>query len=117
MVKKVKVSQAEFDAMVQRIKKDYTTDDGYVYHAQDKFGGYIVQSFLVTYNAPNGDITAYSPMYETHYAVGKKVFKTEDEARQFSKDLMARGALGGWSETFEPVTHIYLGDLLTESLF
>lgn len=50
------------------------------------------------------------------YAVGKKVFETEREAREFSKDLMARGALGGWRQTSEPVTHYYLGDLMTEPI-
>ena len=52
----------------------------------------------------------------THYAVGEKVFETEDEARRFSKDLMSRGALGGWRETTEPVTHYYLGELMTEPI-
>lgn len=51
-----------------------------------------------------------------HWAVGNKVFETEQEARQFSKDLMAHGALGGWRETSEPVTHYYLGDLMTEPI-
>lgn len=51
-----------------------------------------------------------------HYKVGKKIFKTENEARQFSKDLQAYGALGGWSETNEAVTHYYLGDLMTEPI-
>lgn len=50
------------------------------------------------------------------YAVGKKVFETEREAREFSKDLMTRGALGGWRQTSEPVTHYYLGDLMTEPI-
>lgn len=49
-----------------------------------------------------------------NYAVGDKVFKTEDEARSFSRDLMAMGALGGWNETYRPVTHYYLGNLMAE---
>lgn len=49
-----------------------------------------------------------------HYRVNKQVFATEEEARQYSKDLMAYGGLGGWSETDEPFTHIYLGDLKTQ---
>jgi len=51
-----------------------------------------------------------------NWAVGKKVFETEKEARDFSRDLMSRGALGGWRETSEPVTHYYLGDLMTEPI-
>jgi len=51
-----------------------------------------------------------------NYAVGSKVFATEAEAREFSRDLMAYGALGGWRETTEPVTHYYLGDLMTEPI-
>ena len=51
-----------------------------------------------------------------NWKVGRKVFKTENEARNFSKDLQAYGALGGWCKTSEPVTHIYLGDLKTEEI-
>lgn len=50
------------------------------------------------------------------YRVGQKVFETEGEARDFSRDLMAYGALGGWEETDAPATHIYLGDLRTETI-
>lgn len=52
----------------------------------------------------------------TNYKVGKKVFATEQEAMQFAKDLMAYGALRGWSETTEKVTHRYIGDLKTEKV-
>lgn len=48
------------------------------------------------------------------YRVNSKVFKTEDEARAFSRDLMSLGGLGGWMETTDPVTHIYKGDGYTE---
>lgn len=50
------------------------------------------------------------------WAVGNKVFETENEARNFSIDLMGRGALGGWKETTDPVTHYYLGDGMTEPI-
>lgn len=50
------------------------------------------------------------------YKVNGKVFETEQEAREFSKDLMAYGGIGGWRETDEPVTHYYLGDLMTEPI-
>ena len=48
------------------------------------------------------------------YKVNSKVFETEAEAQAFTKDLQAHGGLGGWYPTDEPVTHYYLGDLLTE---
>lgn len=51
-----------------------------------------------------------------HYKVNNKVFETEDEARRFGKDLQAYGGLGGWSKTADPVTHYYLGDLMTEPI-
>ena len=51
-----------------------------------------------------------------NYKVNSKVFATEQEAREFSKDLMSYGGLGGWAPTTEPATHIYLGNLQTESL-
>lgn len=51
-----------------------------------------------------------------HYMVNSKVFKTEDEARAFSKDLMARGGLGGWCKVNAPVTHVYIGDGMTQPL-
>lgn len=50
------------------------------------------------------------------YRVNSKVFETEAEARAFSRDLMARGGLGGWREVDEPVTHVYWGDLKTEKV-
>lgn len=51
-----------------------------------------------------------------NWRVGSKVFETEEEARQFSKDLMSRGAIGGWSPTDDEVTHRYIfgNDGLTE---
>ena len=52
----------------------------------------------------------------THFAVGEKVFETEKEASRFSKDLLSHGALAGWRETTEPVTHYYLGNLMTEPI-
>ena len=52
----------------------------------------------------------------THWAVGKWVFETEQEAKQFSKDLMSYGGLGGWRETSDPVTHYYLGNLMAEPI-
>lgn len=48
------------------------------------------------------------------YRVNSKVFETENEAREFSRDLMSYGGLGGWTETTDPVTHIYKGDGYTE---
>lgn len=48
------------------------------------------------------------------YKVNSKIFETEQEARDFSKDLQAYGGIGGWSETNEPTTHRYLGNLETE---
>ena len=50
------------------------------------------------------------------WKVNSKIFETEEEARNFSKDLQAYGGLGGWSFTEEKPTHYYLGDLLTEPL-
>lgn len=50
------------------------------------------------------------------YKVNSKVFRTEDEARSFSRDLMGYGGLGGWIETTDPVTHIYKGDGYTEPI-
>lgn len=55
-------------------------------------------------------------MGKVHYMVNGKVFETEKEARDFSKDLQSYGGLGGWSPTDEPVTHYYLGDLCTEPI-
>ena len=51
-----------------------------------------------------------------NYKINNKVFRTEEEARAFSKDLQAYGALGGWSPTEEEPTHIYKGDLCTEPI-
>ena len=53
-----------------------------------------------------------------HYAVGQKVFETEEEAREFSRDLMNHGALGGWMPTDKEVTHRYCfeGNLRTEEV-
>ena len=48
------------------------------------------------------------------YRVNGKVFETENEAREFSRDLMSYGGLGGWMETTDTVTHIYKGDGYTE---
>lgn len=50
------------------------------------------------------------------YKVNSKVFATEAEAREFSRDLMSRGGLGGWRKVSEPVTHIYKGDGYTEPI-
>ena len=44
----------------------------------------------------------------THWRAGSKVFATENEARQYSKDMMALGAIAGWCETEDPVTHEYV---------
>ena len=43
-----------------------------------------------------------------NWKVGKKVFATEEEAKNFSADLMSMGALGGWMPTEEQVTHRYV---------
>ena len=51
---------------------------------------------------------------EFNFKVNSKVFATEEEARNFSKDLMEYGGLGGWSETKEEVNSRYLGNLETE---
>ena len=51
-----------------------------------------------------------------NYKVNGKVFKTEEEARAFTKDLQARGGLGGWSPTEEEPTHIYRGNGYTEPI-
>ena len=45
-----------------------------------------------------------------NWRVNSKVFETEKEAMQFTKDLQALGGLGGWYPTEEPVTHRYTGD-------
>lgn len=50
------------------------------------------------------------------FRVNSKVFETEDEARHFSKDLMAYGGLGGIIKTNEVATHYYLGDLMCEPI-
>lgn len=62
----------------------------------------------------NGDLIEWE---DTHYKVNSKVFETEAEAINFSRDLMAHCGLGGWMETTEPVTHRYCGDGRTEPLF
>ena len=51
-----------------------------------------------------------------NYVVNSKVFETEEEARQFSKDLMERGIIAGYSETADPVTHYYLGEGMTHPI-
>jgi hypothetical protein len=43
-----------------------------------------------------------------NWRAGSKVFETEDEARQYAKDMMSLGALVGISETAEEVTHQYV---------
>lgn len=55
-------------------------------------------------------------MSERHYKVNGKVFESEEEARKFSKDLQSYGGLGGWYPTDEPITHYYLGNLMTEPI-
>ena len=50
---------------------------------------------------------------EYNFKVNSKVFATVKEARDFSKDLMAHGGLGGWTETKEEVNARYLGNLET----
>lgn len=50
------------------------------------------------------------------WKVGSKVFETEIEAREFSRDLMAMGVIGGWCKVEEPVTHYYRGDGMTEPI-
>lgn len=69
MVKKIKISNEKFNAFTEDIKANFPTEDGYVYRINSQ-SGYIVQSFLITYNAPNGDIYAFSPDY-------KKAFEEE----------------------------------------
>ena len=66
MIKKIKVSKEKFDEMTKEIKSTLTSEDGYVYPIKEtRNSGYIVQSFLITFNVPNGDIYAYSPLYKT----------------------------------------------------
>jgi len=43
-----------------------------------------------------------------NWKVGKKVFETEEEAKQFAIDLASRGCIGSWSTTYEEVTHRYI---------
>lgn len=43
-----------------------------------------------------------------NWRAGSKVFATEEEAKQYSKDMMAFGAIAGWCETNEEVTHEYV---------
>lgn len=43
-----------------------------------------------------------------NWRAGHKVFETEEEARQYAKDMLALGALVGISETTEKVTHQYV---------
>lgn len=43
-----------------------------------------------------------------NWRAGHKVFETEEEARQYAKDMMALGALVGISKTSEAVTHQYV---------
>ena len=50
------------------------------------------------------------------YKVNSKVFETETEAREFSRDLQRYGGLGGWQEVKETPTHYYMGDLRTEPI-
>lgn len=67
MIKKIKISNEEFNAFTKDIKANFPTKDGYVYRINSQ-SGYIVQSFLITYNAPNGDIYAFSPDYKKAFA-------------------------------------------------
>ena len=50
------------------------------------------------------------------YECNNKVFETKKEAQDFSRDLASYGCLGGWRECEKPVTHYYLGDLMTEPI-
>ena len=50
------------------------------------------------------------------WKVNSKVFETETEAREFTKDLMAMGGLGGWCKVDEPATHYYMGNLITKPI-
>ena len=43
-----------------------------------------------------------------NWRAGSKVFATEEEARQYAKDILAAGGLIGISETTEKVTHEYI---------
>lgn len=51
-----------------------------------------------------------------NYKVNSKVFETEQEARNFGKDLQSYGGIGAWTPTDEEVTHRYLGNLRTEAV-
>ena len=51
-----------------------------------------------------------------NYQAGFKVFKTEEEARNYSKDAMEYGAIAPMKETDKPVTHRYLGNYTTEEV-
>ena len=45
---------------------------------------------------------------DMNWKAGSKVFATEEEARQYAKDMMALGALVGMCETVQKVTHEYV---------
>ena len=45
---------------------------------------------------------------ETNWRSGHKVFRTEEEARQYAKDIQAAGGLIGLSKTTEKATHEYI---------
>ena len=52
-----------------------------------------------------------------NWKAGSKVFSTEEEAKQYAKDMMARGAIAGICETIQEVTHEYIGpDGLTKEV-
>ena len=51
-----------------------------------------------------------------NYQAGNKVFATEEEARGYSKDAMAYGAIAPMQETDKEVTHRYLGNYTTEEV-
>lgn len=51
-----------------------------------------------------------------NYQAGNKVFATEEEARGYSKDAMAYGAIAPMQVTDKEATHRYLGNYTTEAI-
>ena len=72
-ITRIKVSEEKLNAMAAKIRSTLTSKDGYVYPIEEvRNSGYIVQSHLITFTAPNGDTYLYSPLCKDN-AMAKEV--------------------------------------------